>query len=89
MAASNWRTINIDILDTDSHANFPVSSLLPASLPSVHASEVQSIAGQIKQLLRGGDTEGALKGALENVPYGGDSSAKVCIFSIRFWQQGK
>lgn len=76
MATSNWRTINIDLLDPDSPANFPVSSLLPASVPSVSASEVQSLAGQIKQLLRGGDTEGALRGALENVPYGGDSGAK-------------
>ncbi|KAL8823348.1 MAG: hypothetical protein Q9191_005936 [Dirinaria sp. TL-2023a] len=76
MATSNWRTINIDLLDPDSPANFPVPSLLPASIPSVSSSEVQSLAGQIKQLLRGGDTEGALRGALENAPYGGDSSAK-------------
>lgn len=87
MAASNWRTINIDLLDSDSHANFPVSSLLPASITSVDASEVQSLAGQIKQLLRGGDTEGALRGALENVPYGGEGSAKVGIFFTHFGQK--
>jgi actin related protein 2/3 complex subunit 5 len=78
MTTTNWRTINIDLLDPDSPSNFPVSSLLPASIPSVSASEVQSLASQIRQLLRGGDTEGALRGALENVPYGGDSGAKVC-----------
>lgn len=77
MATANWRTINIDLLEADSPANFPVSSLLPSSVPTISASEVQSLAGQIKQLTRGGDTEGALRGALENVPYGGDSAAKV------------
>ena len=77
MATANWRTINIDLLEPDSPANFPVSSLLPSSIPTTSASEVQSLAGQIKQLTRGGDTEGALRGALENVPYGGDSAAKV------------
>ena len=77
MATANWRTINIDLLDPDSPANFPVSSLLPSSIPATSASEVQSLAGQIKQLTRGGDTEGALRGALENVPYGGDSAARV------------
>ena len=77
MAAANWRTINIDLYEPDSSANFPIASLLPPSIPTTSASEVQSLAGQIKQLLRGGDTEGALRGALENVPYGGDSAAKV------------
>ena len=77
MAAANWRTINIDLYDPDSSANFPIASLLPSSTLTTSASEVQSLAGQIKQLLRGGDTEGALRGALENVPYGGDSAAKV------------
>lgn len=81
MAATNWRTINIDLYDPDSPANFPVTSLLPSSIPSISASEVQSLAGQVKQLLRGGDTEGALRGALENVPYGGDSAAKVSLLS--------
>ena len=76
MAAVNWRTINIDLLDPDSPANFSTTTLLP-SLPQVSASEVQSLGGQIRQLLRGGDAEGAMRGALENGPYGGDSSAKV------------
>lgn len=72
----NWRTINVDLLDPDSSANFDVASLLP-SIPSVSASEVQTLSSQIKQLLRGGDSEGALRGALENAPYGGDAQAKV------------
>ena len=78
MAATNWRTINVDLYDPDSPVNFPVTSLLPSSNATTSASEVQSLAGQIKQLLRGGDIEGALRGALENVPYGGDLTAKVC-----------
>ncbi|KAM0803399.1 actin-related protein 2/3 complex subunit 5 [Usnea florida] len=75
MAAINWRTINVDLLDPESPANFDVSSLLP-SVPSASASEVQTLSSQIRQLLRGGDSEGALKGALENAPYGGDAQAK-------------
>ena len=76
MATVNWRTINVDLLDPESPANFDISSLLPSS-PSVSASEVQTLSGQIKQLLRGGDSEGALRGALENAPYGSDAQAKV------------
>ncbi|CAI6333802.1 unnamed protein product [Periconia digitata] len=75
MATVNWRTINIDALDPDSPANFDLSSLSPAVQP-VSAADVQSLAGQIRQLLRGGDSEGALQGALENPPYGGDEKAK-------------
>lgn len=76
MATANWRTINVDLFDPESPANFSVTSLLPAVAP-VSASEVQQLSSQIRQLLRGGDTEGALRGALENAPYGGDAQAKV------------
>ena len=88
MATANWRTINIDRLDPDSSANFDNSSLLP-SIPFVSTQEVQNLSSQIKQLLRGGDAEGALRGALENAPYGGDAGAKVnpffafLLFSLR------
>lgn len=77
MAAVNWRTINIDALDPDSPANFDLTSLAPAVAP-VSTADVQSLAGQIRQLLRGGDSEGALRGALENPPYGADERGKVC-----------
>lgn len=76
MTTANWRTINVDLLDPESPANFSTSSLIPA-VATVSASEVQTLSGQIRQLLRGGDTEGALRGALENVPYAGDAGAKV------------
>ena len=78
----NWRTINIDLLDPESSANFDISTLAPPVAP-VSAADVQSLAGQIRQLLRGGDAEGALRGALENAPYGGDERTKVrgLIFS--------
>ena len=82
MATMNWRTINIDLLDPESSANFSTSSLVPA-LPQVTTSEVQTLSGQIRQLLRGGDSEGALRGALENAPYGGDSAAKVRAYSMQ------
>ena len=76
--AVNWRTINIDLLDPESSANFDITSLTP-SFPPVSVADAQSLSSQIKQLLRGGDAEGALRGALENAPYGGDSGAKVCV----------
>ncbi|KAI4141502.1 MAG: hypothetical protein LQ340_007625, partial [Diploschistes diacapsis] len=80
MAASqatniNWRTINVDALDPESAYNFDNSSLTPGLAP-VSAAEVQNLGQQIRQLLRGGDAEGALRGALEAAPYGGDGETK-------------
>jgi len=71
----NWRTINIDALDPDSSLNFDTSTLHPA-FPPVSDAEIRTLSGQVRQLLRGGDSEGALRGALENVPYGGDQATK-------------
>lgn len=76
MALTNWRTINVDLLDPESPANFDLKSLTPSVVP-VSTAEVQKLAGQVRQLLRGGDSEGALKGALENAPYGADEKGKV------------
>jgi hypothetical protein len=76
MANINWRTINIDALDPDSPANFDLSSLTPTVVP-VSTADVQNNAQQIRQLLRGGDNEGALQAALENPPYGADDKGKV------------
>lgn len=76
MANVNWRTINIDRLDPESSTNFSASSLSPP-ISAVSAAEVQKLGSQLRQLLRGGDMEGALRGALENAPYGGDEAAKV------------
>ena len=81
MAAVNWRTINIDALDPDSPANFDLSSLVPAVTP-VSTADVQNNASQIRQLLRGGDNEGALQSALENPPYGADDKGKVCCLTM-------
>lgn len=78
MAAINWRTINVDALDPDSPANFDLSTLTPAVAP-ISTADVQSIAGQIRQILRGGDSEGALMSALENAPYGADEKGKVSL----------
>lgn len=76
MANVNWRTINIDALDPDSPANFDLSSLAPTTTP-VSTADVQNNAQQIRQLLRSGDNEGALQGALVNPPYGADDKGKV------------
>jgi len=73
--SDNWRTINIDALDPDSSTNFDTSTLHPALAP-VSESEIRSIGQQVRQLLRGGDAEGALRGALESAPYGGDDNVK-------------
>ena len=76
MATMNWRTINVDALDPDSPANFPSQSLTPFVVP-ITIADVQHFSSQVKQLLRNGDPEGALRAALENAPYGGDFNAKV------------
>jgi actin related protein 2/3 complex subunit 5 len=76
MSLTNWRTINIDALDPESATNFDLTSLAPGIVP-VSAADVQSISQQVRQLLRGGDSEGALRGALETAPYGGDAKSKV------------
>ncbi|KAF7188658.1 Actin-related protein 2/3 complex subunit 5 [Pseudocercospora fuligena] len=75
MAQINWRTIDIDALDPESSANFDLTTLTPAVQPTSTA-DVQTLAGQIRQLLRGGNAEGALRGALENPPYGADEQGK-------------
>lgn len=71
-----WRTINIDALQEDSSVNFDTSTLHPP-LPEIGEAEVRSLAGQVRQLLRGGDAEGALRGCLEMPVYNGNDLAKV------------
>lgn len=78
MAQTNYRTINVDAYDPDSAFNFDISSLTPSVVP-VSISDVQHTVSQIRQLLRGGDGEGALRGALESVPYGADEKGKVRV----------
>lgn len=73
--SDNWRTINIDALDPDSSTNFDVSTLV-AQFPPVSDSDIRTLAQQVRQLLRGGDPEGALRGALENAPYGSSEQVK-------------
>merc|ERR1712183_797767 len=75
MADFNWRTLNIDALDPESSYNFDLATLTPAVQP-VSTEDVQTLSGQIKQLMRAGQAEEALKGALENPPYGADESGK-------------
>ncbi|KAI1148612.1 actin-related protein 2/3 complex subunit 5 [Nemania diffusa] len=70
-----WRTINIDALDPDSSQNFDTSTLHPP-LPEASEADVRALNGQVRQLLRGGDAEGALRGCLENPVYNGSEVAK-------------
>ena len=76
MSLTNFRIINVDIYDPDAPQNFDLSTLAPSVTP-VSAADVQSTGQQIRQLLRGGDGEGALRSALEMAPYGADASGKV------------
>jgi actin related protein 2/3 complex, subunit 5 len=77
MANINWRTINIDAYDPESSLNFDISSVLPSSLPAPStSSESAQIAQQVRQLLRAGDSLGALQSALETAPLAGDDQAK-------------
>lgn len=77
MSQINYRTINIDQLDPESSVNFPMETLLPATLPQPEtSSDAANIATQVRQLLRGGDAEGALRTVLDTAPLGGDEGAK-------------
>ncbi|KAJ5918484.1 hypothetical protein N7454_000116 [Penicillium verhagenii] len=77
MSQINYRTINVDKLDPESSANFPMETLLPATLPQPEtSSDAANVATQVRQLLRGGDTEGALRHVLDTAPLGGDDRAK-------------
>lgn len=77
MANVNWRTINIDAYDPESALNFPLTTLLPANLPAPSTSaESAQIGQQVRQLLRAGDSVGALQSALETAPFAGDEAAK-------------
>ncbi|OBT79103.1 hypothetical protein VF21_01684 [Pseudogymnoascus sp. 05NY08] len=67
----HWRTIDIDALDPESSRNFPITTLAaPPSGP--RALDAQSVRG----LLRGGDAEGALRGAVGS---GVDKDAQLQI----------
>ncbi|KAE8340999.1 hypothetical protein BDV24DRAFT_132705 [Aspergillus arachidicola] len=77
MAQINYRTINIDVLDPESSVNFPMETLLPPNLPApTTSSEAANVAAQVRQLLRSGDPEGALRAVLDTAPLGGDDRAK-------------
>lgn len=66
-----WRTINIDALEEDSPANFDTATLAPGVTAQPEASEadVRQLTAQVRQLLRGGDPEGALRSCLEQPVY--------------------
>ncbi|CCE28948.1 hypothetical protein E4U22_006721 [Claviceps purpurea] len=71
----SWRTINIDAYNEDSSVNFDISTLHPPQ-PEISEAEVRQLAGQVRQLLQGGDAEGALRGCLETPVYVGTEGAK-------------
>ncbi|RAH72290.1 actin-related protein 2/3 complex subunit 5 family protein [Aspergillus aculeatinus CBS 121060] len=77
MSQLNYRTINIDVLDPDASINFPMDTLLPATLPApTTSSAAAAVAGEVRQLLRGGDPAAALRHVLDTAPLGGDERAK-------------
>ncbi len=82
-----WRTINIDALQEDSSVNFDTSTLHPPQ-PETSEAEVRQINAQVRQLLRGGDAEGALRGSLEMPVYNGSEQAKVFALPLS-GQKGK
>ncbi|KAK5048004.1 hypothetical protein LTR84_006194 [Exophiala bonariae] len=77
MANFNWRTIDVDSYDPEAAVNFPLTTLLPSNLPAPSTpAESAQIGQQVRQLLRAGDSTGALQSALETAPFAGDESAK-------------
>ncbi|KAL9083667.1 MAG: hypothetical protein Q9159_005631 [Coniocarpon cinnabarinum] len=75
MAQINYRTINVDAYDPESPQNFDLATLAPSVVP-VSTADVQNTAVQIRQLLRSGDSEGALRSALEMAPFGAEAAGK-------------
>lgn len=69
-----WRTIDIDALEEDSPANFDTATLRPPQA-EVGEADVRQLTAQVRQLLRGGDAEGALRGCLETPVYATATSA--------------
>ncbi|KAL2265218.1 hypothetical protein VTJ83DRAFT_6318 [Remersonia thermophila] len=63
-----WRTINIDALQEDSSVNFDTSALRPP-VPEISEADVRALTSRVRQLLRGGDAEGALRACLESPVY--------------------
>lgn len=54
-----------------------METLLPGNLPQpTTSSAAASVATQVRQMLRGGDPEGALSYVLDTAPLGGDDRAK-------------
>ena len=78
-----WRTINIDALEEDSPANFDTSTLHPP-VPETSDAEVRQLTTQVRQLLRGGDAEGALRGCLEAPVYNaaGDGVREAALQTV-------
>ena len=74
MAQVNYRLIDVDALDPENA--FPAELIAP-QFPPVALGDIQALATHCRQLLQRGDQEGALRSALENVPYGGDEQGKV------------
>ncbi|OJD25950.1 hypothetical protein ACJ73_02673 [Blastomyces percursus] len=77
MSLVNYRTVDVDSIDPDSSVNFPLETLLPGNIPApTTSSTAASIGSQVRQLLRSGDSEGALRHVLDAAPLGGDDRAK-------------
>ncbi|KAF8244846.1 Arp2/3 complex 16 kDa subunit ARPC5 [Wilcoxina mikolae CBS 423.85] len=73
MSQVNYRLIDVDAFDPDH--SLPPEPLTPR-FPTVALGNIQTVAAHCRQLLQSGDQEGALRSALENVPYGGDDQSK-------------
>ena len=71
-----WRTIDIDALEEDSPANFDTGTLSAAHQAEISEADVRQLTTQVRQLLRGGDAEGALRGCLETPVYRGTDLAR-------------
>lgn len=84
--SDGWRTIDIDALTEDSSVNFDTTTL-QTQQPEISDAEVKQLAGQVRQLLRGGDAEGALRGCLETPVYNGAESAKVRVTPWASWNE--
>lgn len=74
MVSEDWRSIDIDALEPDSHLT--KEDLLPTDIPPTTIEQVQQVANQIRSNLSSGQFQQALSLALDNVPYVADLNTK-------------
>ncbi|KAI3405014.2 ARC15 [Candida oxycetoniae] len=70
MASRDWRSIDIDALETDAHLT---EEDLKPDLPVTSQSDISAVAQKVRTQLSSGEFQQALELALDNAPYVSDT----------------